>query len=172
MAEQKEHLADLVPQDCKAIHEIIAFAEDLAKHEKEEGWKKHQDANALRTPLSKQLSSIVTGKLEKGCSWYDFAPDSAWVTEGGIDEVSLRVFKAARIFSVIKHPGKHLAHHDAFACFVTAATCDEDIAEKVARVRNSVSHRQGLDETLLESHELSNAILVKIEKHIPQELRA
>lgn len=172
MAEQKEHLSELLPQDCKAIHEIIQFAEDLAKHEKEEGWKKHEDANSLRTPLSKQLSSIVTGKLEKGCSWYDFAPDSAWVTEGRIDETSLRVFKAARIFSLIKHPGKHLAHHDAFACFVTAAAGDEDIAEKVAKVRNSVSHREGLDHNLIESHELSNAILDRLDRHIPQELRA
>ena len=40
MAQHKEHLKDLVPEDCVAINEIIDYAQELAEREKKEGWEK------------------------------------------------------------------------------------------------------------------------------------
>lgn len=166
MSKHKEALIDLIPEDCVAINEIIAFADALAAREKQAGWEKHEDANALRTALSRQLSSIATGKLERGCSWYDFAPDSAWIAEGKIDEISLRVFKAAEIHSRILNPGKGMHYHDTFASLVTACTTDPQIAEKVALVRKRALKSGVLDAHKTEFHEYTLEALENVRKEM------
>lgn len=166
MAQHKEHLKDLVPEDCVAIHEIIDYAEELSEREKKEGWEKFEDANRCRTPLSRQLSSIVTGKLEKGCSWYDFAPDSAWVSEGKIDDVSLRIFRAAELYSRSINPGKGMHYHDAFACLVTACTTDPQIHEKVEIVRRKALETGLLDANRQGFHEYSIQTMDELKKTV------
>ena len=169
MAENKEPLTDLVPSDCVAINEIIDFAYELAKREKQEGWEKFEDANHCRTHLSRQLSSLVSGKLEKGCSWFDFAPDSAWVQIGKIDEVSLRVFKAAELYSHALNPGKGLHYHDTFACLVVACTSDPGIAEKVERVRKNALDSGVLDANRADFHGSAIEMLSDLNRDIKEE---
>lgn len=166
MAQEKQHLRELVPSDCKAINEIIDFAHELAEREKKNGWEEHGDANKGRTPLSRQLSSIVTGKLEKGCSWYDFAPDSSWISEGKLDEVTLRMFKAAELYSRAVKPGMGLHYHDTFACLVVASTTHEDISEKVELVRKRAIHSGLLPKDRKDYHEYSLEAMERFRKQV------
>tara|TARA_Y100001936_G_scaffold217380_1_gene229279 strand:+ start:251 stop:760 length:510 start_codon:yes stop_codon:yes gene_type:complete len=166
MAKDKPHLRELVPSDCKAINEVIDFAIELAEREKKHGWEEYGDANKGRTPLSRQLSSIVTGKLEKGCSWYDFAPDSSWMSEGKIDEVTLRIFKASELYSHAVAPGKGMHHHDAFACLVVASTTSEDISERVELVRKRALHSGLLPKDRKDYHEYSLEAMERFRKSV------
>lgn len=152
----KEPLAELVPQDCVAIQEIMQYAHDLAEREKKEGYEQFGDAAKGRTHLSRMLSSIITGHLEKGCSWFDFSEDSAWRTEGRFDELTLRVFKAAELYSKHKYPGKAIAFHDSFASMVVAATLgDTDSARKAQLVRRAELDRGLLNPDMQERFDLS-----------------
>lgn len=166
MAKDKQHLRELIPSDCVAINEIIDFAHELAEREKKEGWEKFGDANKGRTPLSRQLSSIVTGKLEKGCSWFDFAPDSSWIAEGKFDEISLRIFKASELYSRAINPGKGMHYHDTFACLVVASTMGEDVTEKVELVRKRALHSGLLPEDRKDFHEYSLEALEKFRREV------